>query len=209
MDADSTTPENTLKNVFYQMPPSFQRHSENVAAYMAGLYEVLKAHGCSEIASYDEQTVIRAGLWHDVGKAMVPQWILDNPHRLSGTMLDVIRTHTFWGEQILQEIYGQDGKEIFSKVAGQHHERMDGHGYLEMTPGNRIHPIARMASIADTYDAITADRPYRKGRSAEEALAEISRVSGTQLDERYVAIALADTSWTNLEADRKLVEKYG
>ena len=66
-----------------------------------------------------------------------------------------------------------------------------------------------MASIADTYDAITADRPYRKGRSAEEALAEISRVSGTQLDERYVAIALADTLWTNLEADRKLVEKYG
>lgn len=124
-----------------------------------------------------------AAQMHDVGKIGTPDSILQKPGRLTDSETAVMREHTVRGGEIAQRV------RALSPVAASvraHHEHFDGRGYPDALRGADIPLAARIVAVADTYDAMTSARPYRPALGHEEAVAEIRRVRGTQLDPRCV-----------------------
>ena len=95
-----------------------------------------------------------------------------------------MRRHTVWGAEFLN---GRKGFDLAEVVAHSHHERWDGGGYPAGLKGDEISEAATITCVADTFDAITNDRPYRAGRTQEEAVKEILSCSGTQFSPRVTA----------------------
>jgi putative nucleotidyltransferase with HDIG domain len=124
-----------------------------------------------------------AALLHDVGKIAVPESILNKPGRLSDEEFRLIKEHPVRGEAILSPVV--ELKEI-ARIVRSHHERYDGTGYPDRLKGQEIPLGARIMSIADTYDSITSERPYRKAASHRYAVKEIISCSGTQFDPEVV-----------------------
>lgn len=129
----------------------------------------------------DEETIRRieaAGELHDVGKIGTPDSILNKPGRLTDEEMDVIKNHPVLSGQIMQST---SLKEIVPLIRA-HHERWDGRGYPDGLKGTDIPFEARIMALADTYDAMTTDRPYRKGLTSLQALEEIEKCAGSQFD---------------------------
>jgi response regulator RpfG family c-di-GMP phosphodiesterase len=124
-----------------------------------------------------------AALLHDVGKIAVPESILNKPGKLTGEEFKLIKEHPARGEAILSPVV--ELKEI-GRVVRAHHERYDGTGYPDRLKGREIPIGARIMTIADTYDSITSERPYRKAASHRYAVKEIIACSGTQFDPEVV-----------------------
>jgi putative nucleotidyltransferase with HDIG domain len=124
-----------------------------------------------------------AALLHDVGKIAVPESILNQPGRLTDQEFALIKEHPARGESILRPVL--ELKEI-AKVVRSHHEHYDGKGYPDGLKGREIPLGARIMAVADAYDSITSERPYRKAASHRFAVKEIIRCSGTQFDPEVV-----------------------
>lgn len=120
-----------------------------------------------------------SAILHDIGKIGVRDNILLKNERLTFEEYNAIMMHAVYGAEILNHI--RQLKDIIPGVKW-HHEKYDGSGYPEGLKGDTIPVIARIISVADTFDAMTTDRPYRKGLSAEAALEELGRYAGTQFD---------------------------
>ncbi|MBR2979628.1 MAG: response regulator [Myxococcaceae bacterium] len=152
-------------------------HSQRVVRYTEA---IARRMGLAE----DELLVIRRGaLLHDIGKIGVPDSILLKPGPLDPREWDEMRRHPEIGFNILQQI---NFLRAPAKIVLSHHERFDGTGYPRKLSGEDIPIGARIFTIADTLDAITSDRPYRKAREFEVARAEIERCCGKQFDPRAV-----------------------
>ncbi|MGC5328238.1 HD domain-containing phosphohydrolase [Brevibacillus sp. SYSU BS000544] len=127
---------------------------------------------------------------HDVGKVRVPLSILQKPGKLSDEEWTIMKKHSTYGREILSET-----KIPLIMDAGliveQHHERFDGKGYPNGLSGGNICIEAAIISVADSYDAMTTDRPYKKGRTKAEALEEIQRCSGTMYNPDVVTMFLS------------------
>jgi response regulator RpfG family c-di-GMP phosphodiesterase len=132
--------------------------------------------GASE---YDKDVVRVVAPIHDVGKIGIPDSILLKQGRLTDDEYAVMKGHSFYGEEIINRF---DILSNEAKITRHHHESFDGHGYPDHLAGNSIPYCSRIIALCDTWDAMTTDRPYRKGMSTEEALAEIRRCKGTQFD---------------------------
>jgi diguanylate cyclase (GGDEF)-like protein/putative nucleotidyltransferase with HDIG domain len=155
-----------------------QGHSQKVSAYAALLAEAL---GLSE-AEVDE---IRLGaVLHDVGKVGIPEQILNKSGPLNREEWEIMKTHVAYGGRLLEPL-GPLAR--IRKMVLHHHEFFDGSGYPEALTGTKIPIGARIITIADSYDTITSDRSYKKGRTAEEALAELERCANTQFDPELIA----------------------
>ena len=124
-----------------------------------------------------------AALLHDVGKIAVPESILNKPGKLTSEEFKLIMEHPVRGQAILSPVV--ELKEI-SRIVRAHHERYDGTGYPDKLKGREIPLGARIMTIADTYDSITSERPYRKAASHRYAVKEIIACSGTQFDPEVV-----------------------
>lgn len=111
------------------------------------------------------------GLLHDTGKAFVPDEVLNKPGRLTEEEFEIIKRHPKDGWDVL--IKTPEIGEIPRDITLHHHERIDGSGYPDKLPGDKIATLAKMAAIVDVYDAITADRCYHKGMSATDALRKL------------------------------------
>ncbi|HYH85689.1 MAG TPA: HD domain-containing phosphohydrolase, partial [Pyrinomonadaceae bacterium] len=122
-------------------------------------------------------------LLHDIGKIGVPDAILRKPAALTDDEWVRMREHPLHGQKILRGIEFLEGA---SRVVAQHHEKWDGSGYPLGLKGEEIDLNARIFAIADAFDAITSDRVYRKGRSYEEAVAELEAFGGRQFDPKIV-----------------------
>lgn len=125
------------------------------------------------------------GKFHDIGKYSIPYEILEKPGGLTPEETKLVRNHPIVGEGMLK------GNEEFRNLlpaVRHHHERWDGNGYPDKLKGTNIPLEARIISIADSYDAMISDRPYRKGRSSSEAIDELKRCAGTQFDPRLVGL---------------------
>jgi len=120
-----------------------------------------------------------AGLVHDIGKIGVRESVLNKPGSLSDEEFKHVRLHSQTGERILKPIV--DDEEIL-KAVRHHHERYDGWGYPDGLQGEQIPRLARIIAVADTFDAMTSERSYRKALTEEEACAEVERCRGTQFD---------------------------
>jgi putative nucleotidyltransferase with HDIG domain len=119
------------------------------------------------------------GLLHDIGKIGIPENILNKPGRLDDHEFEVIKSHPTLGVGILGNV---EFLQNVVPIIKHHHERYDGKGYPDKLMGENIPYFARIVSIADTYDAMTTNRPYRKALTVEESLREIDRCKGTQFD---------------------------
>jgi diguanylate cyclase (GGDEF)-like protein len=123
--------------------------------------------------------IYRAGTLHDVGKIGVPDSILKKPSRLEEEERRLMETHPALGEIIVRKV--PQLEDLLPGVR-HHHEKFDGTGYPDGLAGAGIPRMARLLAVADTYDAMTSDRPYRKGLAVEIALTEIAKGAGTQFD---------------------------
>ncbi len=135
---------------------------------------------------YDESAVQDLGLaavLHDIGKIRVPDMVLGSSAKLAESEWVLMKHHTIWGSEFLS---GQQGFELAAQVARSHHERWDGAGYPEALRGDDIPEAAQITAVADAFDAMTNDRPYRLGRPTGDAVDEIVRCSGAQFSPRVV-----------------------
>lgn len=148
-------------------------HSMRVAYYSLTLGRELQL---SEEELYNLELT---GLFHDIGKIGTPDAVLLKPTRLDEDEFLEMKKHPMRSHQILQ---GFDQFEEISRSAKHHHERYDGRGYPDGLKGDEIPLFARILLIADTFDAMTSTRPYRKGLSFEIAFEELDEFSGTQFD---------------------------
>lgn len=147
-------------------------HSESVSALAVDIARDM---------CLDEEQIERvkiAGKLHDIGKIGIRDNILLKPGPLDDEEWKILKLHPLIGEKILRPL--QSLSDIVPAVLS-HHERIDGKGYPHGLKGSRIPPWARILAVADTYDALTSDRPYRKGFSRDDALSILEDVTGTQL----------------------------
>jgi diguanylate cyclase (GGDEF)-like protein/putative nucleotidyltransferase with HDIG domain len=128
--------------------------------------------------------VRHAAALHDVGKMAIPDAILDKPAALDDDEWQFIRRHTIIGERI---VAAAPALRPVAALVRSSHERWDGAGYPDKLAGENIPLGARIVSVCDAFDAMVADRPYRAGMDAAEALAELERCAGSQFDPRVVA----------------------
>ena len=127
----------------------------------------------------------RGGLLHDIGKIGTPLTVLDKPGRLEPEEMQIMRDHVKIGVRILEPI--PCFREALPMVA-QHHEWFDGSGYPAGLAGENISLHARILAVADCYDAIVSDRPYRKGLPKRQALQMLRQKSGTQFDPTVIEV---------------------
>jgi HD-GYP domain-containing protein (c-di-GMP phosphodiesterase class II) len=124
-----------------------------------------------------------ASVLHDIGKIGIEDQILRKPERLNPEEFNLIKRHSGMGAEIIEHI--RQLREIVPGVK-YHHEQINGRGYPEGLKGEDIPILAKIVAVADTYDAITTDRPYRKAMEKETAIKELKRCSGIQFDSKVV-----------------------
>jgi putative nucleotidyltransferase with HDIG domain len=124
-----------------------------------------------------------AGLLHDIGKIGIPDAILTKAGRLTPEEFATVQRHTEIGAGIVRKV---EGMERVAQAVRHHHERYDGLGYPLGLARDAIPVTSRMIAIADVFDVLTSDRPYRKAVGVEEAVLEINRFRGTQFDPAIV-----------------------
>lgn len=174
----SQTIETVLRNINFKYDRE-QIHTERVSQYSEAL---AKAMGMSE---QDVTDIKNAGVLHDIGKIVVPPELLSKADKLTDEEYEIVKRHSETGYQILKS------SDEYAKLASfvlYHHERWDGRGYPEGLKGTEIPLQARMISVADAFEAMTAIRPYQKTRTAEAAAEELIRCAGKQFDPAIVDI---------------------
>jgi HD-GYP domain-containing protein (c-di-GMP phosphodiesterase class II) len=168
---------NTFINFIDAKDPYTRGHSRRVAMYAA---EIAKRMHLSE----DEvQNVYYAGLLHDAGKISVPDAVLNKPGKLSDDERRQIQEHTIAGGEMLKQLSSLRG---IRETALYHHERYDGKGYPEGLKGESIPLYARIVGVADSYDAMSSNRVYRRHLSKDEIIEEIQQGASTQFDPSIV-----------------------
>jgi len=156
-----------------------REHTERVAALAARLGQRL---GLSDLAV----THIRhAAPLHDVGKIAIPDTILLKPGRLSEAEFEVVKTHAEAGARVLAEA-DSELLEVAESIARSHHERWDGGGYPEGLSGEDIPLVGRLVHVADVFDVLVHERPYKDAFSVEDAAKEITSGAGSQFDPEVV-----------------------
>jgi hypothetical protein len=152
-------------------------HSRRVAVYSRQLADAI------DLPESEAEIVESGALLHDIGKIGVPDAVLFKPGPLDVPERQAIALHPLLGARLLAGVSSMGG--VVSCVL-HHHERIDGDGYPQGLRGEAIPLSARLVAIADSFDAMTTDRPYRRAMPVEDALSELLRVAGTQLDEHLV-----------------------
>lgn len=187
----------------YNLTQAMHRDDENVLRSLAQTIELkdpLTRGHCDRVAVYAtliaerfglHRTMVREikyGSWlHDCGKIGVPELILNDPGELSDDQYETMKQHSYWGADVAAKA---NLSQMARNIIHFHHERYDGTGYPSGLKGEEIPLEARIVSVADVFDALTSDRPYRKSFSLDETIANISAMSGESLDPQFVEIFL-------------------
>jgi putative two-component system response regulator len=184
--------ERFARTAEYRGVPSAAGHRERVAA-------LCKAIATQLGFSVDRADLIaRASLLHDIGTIGVPESVWQKPSGLTPEEFEQVKTHTKIGADILSQ-----GRSpllwLAEEIAHTHHERWDGTGYLGLV-GEAIPIAGRIVGLADAFDALTSDRPYRKALSVALAVEEIERESGHQFDPQVVEAFAAVREWPELSS---------
>jgi putative nucleotidyltransferase with HDIG domain len=152
-------------------------HSRRVSNYACA---IARAMGLAE----QEVETIRVGaLLHDLGKIGISDLVLHKPGRLTADETELIRQHPVIGRRILDNVHGL---EPYLAIVELHHENWDGSGYPRGLKGAETPLQARIVKVADSYDAMTSDRPYRRGMTHAQAMAILQKVSGSETDPEIV-----------------------
>ncbi len=157
-------------------------HSQRVSRFATMIARGL------EMPAPEVRTIGQIGLLHDIGKIGMDERVLNKPGRLTPEEFEMVKQHPVIGAQILLPVRALEGH-----ISGikHHHESWDGTGYPDGLKGETIPLPARIICVADSFDAMTSTRPYRPGRSLEEAILELQRCAGVQFDGRCVEAFIA------------------
>jgi HD-GYP domain-containing protein (c-di-GMP phosphodiesterase class II) len=173
-----------LANALEAKDPYTHGHSERVAALARRL---ALAAGVPRAAA---DTIAQAGLLHDLGKIAISEGVLRKPGSLSAEEWAAMRQHPLIGAQIVAPLeFFADG----AVIVRHHHERHDGSGYPDGLRGELIPLGARIVAVADVYDALTSDRPYRPRMSRSETVRRLEEEAGRTLDARLAALCVRVT----------------
>ena len=148
----------------------------------------------------DEETLHIAGLMHDIGKVAIPEEVLNKPDKLTEKEWDIIKKHPGMGCYLVKHL------EAFEKIIEgvlHHHERFDGTGYPKGLKGNDIPLFSRIIAVADTFEAMTSDRAYRKSFSHEKTIGELLSCRGSQFDGAIVDAFISTYEKGNIELERE------
>jgi putative nucleotidyltransferase with HDIG domain len=171
----------TLAQTVEMRDPYTGNHTFRVTEYSYHLAQKLQL-------SAEELHLIRIGTpLHDIGKIGIDDAILRKPGKLTREEFEIMKSHTTKGAKILEQV--ADLKDVIP-IVRSHHERWDGQGYPDGLEGENIPRLARIVAVADAFDAMTSDRPYRKGLPAEIAFAEVENMAGKQFDPTIAAAFL-------------------
>lgn len=156
-------------------------HCDRVAAYAMIMADALNM-------SVEMKKYIKFGCWlHDCGKIGVPEAILNKNGPLDQAEMDTLKRHSFWGADVAQQAQLH---QVIVNIILYHHERYDGLGYPSGIKGEIIPLEARIATVADVFDALTTDRPYREKLSKEEAISMLRDDSGKVFDPELIELFL-------------------
>ena len=148
-------------------------HTNRVSTYCMSIGSKLK------LGEKEMESLWLASILHDVGKIGVEDRVLQKPGKLDDEEFALMSRHSEYGSEILSHI--KSHRAVIPGVRG-HHEKYDGKGYPDSLKGNEIPLVARIITVADAFDAMTSDRPYRQALSHRQAFAELERCRGTQFD---------------------------
>ena len=171
-------------------------HIERTQAYLEILVKELIRTGThsNEILNWDMTLLLPSAQLHDVGKINISDLILNKPEKLTEEEFAIIKQHSANGERIIDEIISKTKDDGFlrhaKKFAGYHHEKWDGTGYPRGLSGEGIPLEGRIMAIADVYDALVSERPYKKPFTHEQAVEIIKKDSGTHFDPKIVEVFL-------------------
>jgi len=163
-------------------------HLDRTSRYIRLLFDAMLDRGIyvEEILRWDLETSINSARLHDIGKVVITDSILNKPGKLTDEEYIIIKTHTVEGVRIIDSIIAESGDETFLRsaklFAGCHHERWDGRGYPNGLKGTDIPLQGRVMALADVYDALVSDRPYKKAFTHEDAISIITENRGTHFD---------------------------
>ncbi len=169
----------TVIHTLHEKSPREEMHSQRVSNISQSIGKAL------QLNDLEVNKLKAVGLLHDIGKIGVEGSILDKVDALTQKEYDEIKKHPDIGYRILSS--SADMKEL-AEITLSHHERWDGKGYPKGLKGEEIPILSRIVSIADSYDAMTSDRPYRKALTEEETVSQILANAGTQFDARIAEI---------------------
>jgi len=167
-------------------------HIERTQAYLEILVNALVRAGIyeNEISNWDKNLLLPSAQLHDVGKINVSDLVLNKPEKLTDEEFVLIKQHCTDGERIIDEIIGKTKDDGFlrhaKKFAGYHHEKWNGTGYPRKLKEKEIPLEGRIMAIADVYDALVSERPYKKPFTHEQAVEIIKDGSGTHFDPKLV-----------------------
>jgi len=169
-------------------------HVDRTSRYIEILIEAMQAQGiyAAEMKNWDLETLTYSARLHDVGKISISDVILNKPGKLTPEEFEIMKTHSAEGERIINQMIERTGDEEFlhqaKLFAGYHHERWNGTGYHHGLSGEDIPLEGRIMAIADVYDALVSERPYKKAFTHEEAVDIIMADSGKQFDPKIAEV---------------------
>ncbi|MCL1928786.1 MAG: HD-GYP domain-containing protein [Treponema sp.] len=169
-----------IVNAIDAKDPYTSGHSLRVAMYSIGIAQNI----------YKDTNFLKnlyyIGLLHDVGKIGIPREIINKPGKLTDEEYNIMKTHTSIGKEILKDITTIENMPL---GAAQHHEQWDGNGYFKIS-GNNLSLEALIIAAADTYDAMSSDRSYRKALARNEIIEEFKKCSGRQFEPKIASIVI-------------------
>jgi len=171
-------------------------HIERTQNYLRILIEALKKSTLyqDEVSSWDAELILQSAQLHDVGKIAIEDRILRKPGKLTPDEFDKIKVHTVFGEKVIERIKKNTTQHAFLEqarlLAYTHHEKWDGSGYPMGLKGLSIPLQGRLMAVADVYDALVSNRPYKKAFDHEQAVDIIKNESGTHFDPALVDLFL-------------------
>ena len=171
-------------------------HIERTQNYLGSLLGALIRNNIyrQEIDTWDLKLVISSSQLHDIGKIAVRDCILQKPGKLTDQEFEEMKEHTVQGVKIIEKIMGNLVRKSFLEtakiLAGTHHEKWDGSGYPEGLKGEEIPLLGRLMAIADVYDALVSERPYKKPFTHKKAVEITKEGRGTHFDPVLVDIFL-------------------
>jgi putative two-component system response regulator len=183
-----------LSNLVEERDKMTGRHIERTQLYIGILIDAMRKSGCyaEEMSIWRLNILLPSAQLHDVGKITISDTILNKPGKLTADEFELMKSHAIEGERIIDRIMkntSDDGYLWYAKIfAGTHHEKWDGSGYPRGTKGEDIPLQGRILAIADVYDALVSERPYKKPFSHEMAEQIITEGAGSHFDPKIVEV---------------------
>jgi len=178
-------------NYIYNILVQIQQKDAYTHDHSVRVYELIRK--IAEALNYTGtalQNLLWAAKYHDIGKVFIPDKILNKPKALTRDEFETMRSHTVKGKDLILEYFNQETYEIII----QHHERIDGSGYPKGLRKEEICREAKVLAICDSFDAMTTDRVYKKGKNTEEAIKELWSLRNVKYDEELLKLFIKTLS---------------